>query len=161
MFDFRDATTVNSWVAIDDRVMGGVSRSRLRLDPAGHAVFEGRVSLERNGGFASVRSGSGAHGTPGAEHCEIEVRGEARRYKLNLMTDDSFDTINYQAEFAPLGQEWHVVSLPIASFRATFRGHAVPGAPPLDAAHIRQAGLMIAGRQAGNFALEVRGIWLR
>lgn len=37
--------------AIDDRVMGGISRSTLRHDPAGHAVFEGAVSMERNGGF--------------------------------------------------------------------------------------------------------------
>ncbi|HYN61623.1 MAG TPA: CIA30 family protein [Rubrivivax sp.] len=46
LFDFSDPVSVNDWAAIDDRVMGGVSRSRLRHDPAGHAVFEGLVSLE-------------------------------------------------------------------------------------------------------------------
>lgn len=45
---------MNDWAAIDDRVMGGISRGRLRHDAAGHAVFEGNVSLERNGGFASA-----------------------------------------------------------------------------------------------------------
>jgi len=53
-----------------------------------------------------------------------------------------------------------VVILPISTFRATFRGREVPGAPPLNPARIRQVGLMIAARQAGSFALDVRGIWL-
>lgn len=66
LFDFTDPSAANAWHAIDDRVMGGISRSTLRHDPAGHAVFEGTVSLERNGGFASVRSSSGERGLPGA-----------------------------------------------------------------------------------------------
>ena len=56
LFDFSAPTAADAWSAIDDRVMGGVSRSRLRHDTAGHAVFEGEVSLAQNGGFASVRS---------------------------------------------------------------------------------------------------------
>jgi len=36
----------------------------------------------------------------------------------------------------------------------------VPGAPALDAARISQVGLMIAARQAGPFALEIRRIGL-
>jgi NADH dehydrogenase [ubiquinone] 1 alpha subcomplex assembly factor 1 len=75
LFDFNDPEAVHGWHAIDDRVMGGVSRSRLRHDPAGHAVFEGEVSLDRNGGFASVRSSPGDRGQAGATCCTIEVRG--------------------------------------------------------------------------------------
>lgn len=56
LFDLSDPRATDAWHAIDNRVMGGMSRSTLRHDPAGHAVFEGTVSLERNGGFASVRS---------------------------------------------------------------------------------------------------------
>lgn len=74
-FDFTDLAAASAWRVIDDRVMGGVSRSTLRHDPAGHAVFAGAVSLDRNGGFASVRSSPGGRGEPGAEACLIEVRG--------------------------------------------------------------------------------------
>ena len=160
LFDFGDPGTVNDWAAIDDRVMGGVSRSRLRHDPAGHAVFEGLVSLERNGGFASVRSSPGARGKPGAEACAIEVRGGGKQFKLNLLTDDGFDSLNYQAGFAPDGDEWQKIRLPLAAFRASFRGRDVPGAPALDPARIRQVGLMIAARQAGPFVLDIRRISL-
>jgi len=160
LFEFRDPAAVNDWAAIDDRVMGGMSRSRLRYEPAGHAVFEGTVSLERNGGFASVRSSPGARGKAGAAACAIEVRGGVKQFKLSLLTDDGFDSLNYQCGFAPAGDDWQTIRLPLAAFRASFRGRGVPGAPALDPARIRQVGLLIAARQAGPFALDIRRISL-
>lgn len=159
LFDFSDPAVVTEWGAIDDRVMGGVSSSRLRHDPAGHAIFEGNVSLERNGGFASIRSTLAIRGKPGAQTCLIEARATGKRFKLNLLTDDAFDSINYQAGFDP-DSNWRTLRIPLATFRATFRGREVPGAPALDPARIRQVGLMIAERQAGAFALEIRRIGL-
>lgn len=31
----------------------------------------------------------------------MEARTTGKRFKLNLLTDDAFDSINYQASFAP------------------------------------------------------------
>jgi hypothetical protein len=160
LFDFTDPSAANGWHAIDDRVMGGISRSTLRHDPAGHAVFEGNVSLERNGGFASVRSSPGERGLAGAVTCLIELRGDNKQFKLSLLTDDGFDSLNYQASFAPQGTDWQTLHLPLADLHASFRGREVPGAPPLDPARIRQVGLMLAGRQAGPFTLDIRRISL-
>jgi NADH dehydrogenase [ubiquinone] 1 alpha subcomplex assembly factor 1 len=160
LFDFSDPAAVNDWAAIDDRVMGGVSRSRLRHDPAGHGVFEGTVSLEHDGGFASVRSSPDARGSPGANACVIEVRGGGKQFKLSLLTDDGFDSLNYQASFTPAGDDWQTLRLPLTVFRASFRGRDVPGAPALDPHRIRQVGLMIAARQTGPFALDIRRIGL-
>jgi hypothetical protein len=160
LFDFENPNAVKAWFAIDDRVMGGRSFSRLRQDPVGHAVFEGEVSLERNGGFASVRSSPGDRGLPGAVACLIELRGHDRQFKLSLFTDDGFDSLNYQASFVPAGDDWQTLCLPLYMFRASFRGREVPGAPPLDPSRIRQVGLMIAAKQAGPFALEIKRISL-
>lgn len=159
LFDSSDPAAVAEWNAIDDRVMGGVSSSRLRHDLAGHATFEGVVSLESNGGFASIRSTPDSRGKSDAQTCFIEARATGKRFKLNLLTDDAFDSINYQTSFAP-EPAWQTLRIPLASFRATFRGREVPSAPALDPSRIRQVGLMIAGRQAGPFALEVRRIGL-
>ncbi len=160
LFDFSEPVAVRAWTAIDDRVMGGGSVSTLRHDAAGHAVFEGEVSLERNGGFASVRSSPGPRGLPSAEVCLLDIRGVAGRFKLSLLTDDGFDTLNYQARFAPSVGDWQTLRLPMSAFQATFRGREVAGAPRLDPARIRQVGLMTADRQAGRFALDVRRISL-
>lgn len=140
--------------------MGGVSRSTLRHEPAGHAVFEGTVSLEHNGGFASVRSTPGERGLPGAEVCLVEFRGDTKQFKLSLLTDDGFDSLNYQANIAPAGSAWQTLHLPLADFRASFRGREVPEAPALDPGRIRQVGLMITARQAGPFQLHIRRISL-
>jgi len=158
LFSFESAVSVADWSAIDDRVMGGVSRSRLLHDPAGHAAFEGVVSLEHNGGFASVRSGPMDLGVPAAITYVLEVCGDGKRYKLNLSTDDTFDGVNYQVVFEPPAGTWTSVRLPLSGFRPTFRGRSVPGAPTLDPARVRQIGLMIADRQAGRFALALRSI---
>jgi hypothetical protein len=160
LFDFADSAETRAWTSIDDRVMGGLSRSRLRRDPLGHAVFEGNVSLERNGGFASVRSVPAARGRASAQSCVLNVQGEAKRFKLNFLTEDAFDGLNYQATFTPDPDHWQTLQIPLASFRPTFRGREIPGAPALDPARIRQVGLMIAERQTGPFALAIQRISL-
>lgn len=96
----------------------------------------------------------------GAETCLIEVRGDLKQFKLSLLTEAGFDSINYQASFAPARADWQTLHLPLADFRASIRGREVPDAPPLDPACIHQVGLMIASRQAGPFALDIRRISL-
>ena len=97
LIDFSKPEAVEGWLLIDDRVMGGVSRSQMRHDPAGFAVFAGEVSLERGGGFASVRCADFRIGED-AHALLLEVRG-GKRYKLHLRTDDGLGGINYQAAF--------------------------------------------------------------
>lgn len=159
MFDFSDPQAVQAWRALDDRVMGGVSRSALIQDPAGHAVFQGTVSLANNGGFASVRSTPADRGLAGARQCLVEMSGEPRVYTLGLLMEDGLNSAHYQATFVS-DLVWQTVALPIAGFRATFRGRSLPDAPPLDPARIRQVGLLISNRQAGPFALRLRHISL-
>ena len=158
LFKFDSQRAVDAWRSIDDGVMGGVSVSRLRFDPAGHAVFEGHVSLENNGGFASVRSDPIDLALANAIYYEIELRGDAKRYKLNIRTDDSMDGVIYQAMFAPPAGAWTRLKLPVTGFQPTFRGRSVSGAAPLDPARARQMGLLIGGRQSGDFSLSVRSI---
>ena len=88
--------------------------------------------------------------------CVIEIRATGKTFKLNLLTSDAFDSINYQASFSPAGTDWQCLHLPLADFRASFRGREVINAPALDPARIRQVGLMIAARQAGPFELHIR-----
>ena len=161
LFLFDHPESVAAWSAIDDRVMGGVSRSALRFDAAGHAVFCGQVSPDNNGGFASVRAPVST--PPGADIDAIElvVRGDGHRYKLNLRTDRGFDGVNYQAAFEPPAGQWVTLRLTIDAFQPSWRGRAVPDAPPLRGARIEQVGLMIADRQFGAFVLAIGAIRAR
>jgi hypothetical protein len=158
LFTFSTPAVAAEWSATDDRVMGGVSRSRLRFDPAGHALFEGVMSLEQNGGFASVRALSKAPPITNVTHYVVEVRGDGKRYKLNMRMSGRFDAVSYQATFATVADSWTTVAIPVNTFVATFRGRRVIDAPPLDVASVSQVGLMIADNQDGPFQLAIRKI---
>lgn len=158
---FDQPCSVTSWRPINDSVMGGVSNSNFRFDPQGFAVFEGMVSLDFGGGFASVRATTQAFARDNFQGLELDVFGDGKRYKVNLFADQSFDGVAYQAEFVPPKHEWARVFIPMESFIASFRGRPVAGAPALDGSRIRQTGLMIAGKQAGPFCLKIREVSAR
>jgi hypothetical protein len=133
--------------------MGGVSTSRLS-PAAGAMLFDGTVSLENNGGFASFRgpvrfpAGSGV--------LLLTVRGDGRRYKLTLRLDDRAGTPQYQAAFvAP--PEWQTLRFKPDDFAASFRGRAVE-APAVRFADVQYVGLLISDQRAGAFRIEVKGI---
>ncbi|GAA4411999.1 CIA30 family protein [Quisquiliibacterium transsilvanicum] len=151
MLDFSDQSVAAEFRVINDGVMGGVSNSRLsQID--GALRFEGQVSLDNNGGFASFR---GPLRVPaGAAALLVTLRGDGQRYKLTLKLDDSNATAQYQARFsAP--REWTTLRFSPADFTASFRGRPV-AAPPLDFGGVRSVGVLISDGQAGAFRVELR-----
>lgn len=145
------------WHAIGDPVMGGAS-SAVMETADGIGVFRGTVSLERGGGFASVRSEEGIYDLSGFSGLVVRVRGDGKRYGLRLRTSRDLDGVNYQADFQPKGGVWTELRIPFRDFRPKFRGSPVADHPPLDTARVRSFGLIITGRQAGAFRLELDSI---
>ena len=153
LLDFSRAEVVQTFRVINDGVMGGVSTSRLR-STNGAMVFEGEVSLENNGGFASLR---GPVRFP-AESAALllSVRGDGQRYKLTLKLDDSTSTPQYQAAFlAP--REWQTLRFEAADFAASSRGRAIV-APIVRLVDVQYIGLLISDKQSGPFKIELKDI---
>jgi len=146
------------WFSVDDRVMGGRSMSRMSATAEGDALFQGRVSLEDGGGFASVRAEVEWPDLSRWSGLTLTVRGDGHRFRLRLWVERGMDRVSWQAGFGTRAGEWMEVMLPFPLFAATIRGRPVPGAPPLDLAHLQQVGLMVADRQEGEFRLELRSI---
>jgi monofunctional biosynthetic peptidoglycan transglycosylase len=157
ILDFADPEWPERWYPINDGVMGGASSGALVPSDQGTALFAGCVSLENNGGFASVRCRPQAFDISPFEALALWVRGDGKRYKLNIRLDDFQDGIQYQAGFVAPADEWTLVRLPLLGFEATFRGRKL-GAGPFDPARVRTLGLMISDRQAGPFRLEIAWI---
>lgn len=146
-----------AWFDLSDPVMGGVSRSSLSRE-GGVAVFSGLVSLDRGGGFASVRSTPGDHDLSSFSALALRLRGDGKRYGLRLRTTAAFDGVTYQAAMATIAGEAVDLVLPWAAFRPQLRGVEVRGHPPLDPARVRTFGLIIGERQAGPFRLEIESL---
>ena len=157
VYDFQTSTNAAAWQVVNDDVMGGVSISNFHLTN-GAAVFQGELSLENNGGFASVRSLPAAHDLAGCDAFVFRVRGDGRRYKFTARMDRSFDSPIYQAIFTSKKGEWEEHRLPFKQFAATFRGRLLSSETPLDSSKVTSVGFLISDQQAGPFRLEVAWI---
>jgi monofunctional biosynthetic peptidoglycan transglycosylase len=155
VFHFNTSDQVQKWFAVNDGVMGGVSWSRMTLTSAGTAIFQGRVSLENNGGFASVRTYPIDYQLGNFEGFLLRVKGDGQRYKFRLRTNEYFDGIAYQIDFQTRPNTWLTIRVPFTQFQPVYRGFIVADAPPLDNADIAQMGFMISDKQAGPFQLEI------
>jgi monofunctional biosynthetic peptidoglycan transglycosylase len=158
LVDFNHPDRAGTWRIINDGVMGGLSTSAFVLTEDSTAVFRGEVSLENNGGFASVRSEPAAHGVEDAAGYRLRVRGDGRRYSFRLRTNDRFDGVAYQVLFETTPDAWMTVELPVSGFTPTYRGRRVVDAPPLNPAAVRQLGFLIGDKQEGPFRLEIARI---
>jgi NADH dehydrogenase [ubiquinone] 1 alpha subcomplex assembly factor 1 len=143
------------WEIINDVIMGGHSESRINMTPEKTALFEGEVSLENDGGFASVRTDIGDHFLDGFKGLSVRVRGDGKRYRLRVRTVDAPEGFAYQTSFVTQADTWLTLHMPFSAFEPFSRGVVVPNAPPLTRSDIRQIGLMIADKQPGLFRLEI------
>ncbi len=143
------------WVAVNDGVMGGLSRGG-PVVADGQLQFSGELSLANNGGFSSVRSIDRDFDLSGASAVLLRVRGDGRRYQLRLATDASYRgiAVSYGAEFNTTDGQWTEVRLPLDSLKPTVRGSALQG-PPMNPAQVREIGLLIGDKREGRFALTV------
>lgn len=144
------------WQAIADGVMGGLSTGGMQRTKSGGLRFAGEISLENNGGFASVRRALDAD-LSGLRALRLEVRGDGRPYQCRLREDDDSDSGAWSADFTA-GDDWQSVELPLDAFRRAFRGQPVTDTGPLDPGLIRLLGFMLVDRTAGSFCLEIRSI---
>ena len=158
IFDFQAATYSTKWQVVNDDVMGGVSTSQFQLLTNGGAIFSGVVSLENNGGFASVRSNPVRENLSDTSAFALRVRGDGRRYKFTVRTEAGFNAPNYQAEFTTKRGEWEEHRLAFKDFIPTLRGRVLTDLPPLIPSKITSVGLLISDKQAGPFRLEMSWI---
>ncbi len=158
VIDFGSQQQKYRWRVVNDEVMGGLSRSQLTISSDGFAVFQGTVSLENNGGFASVRTESADFALTGKKGLLLKIKGDGRNYQLRVRTDQRWDGIAYRSTFTTQVGQWTTVKLDFQIFSATFRGRKVPGAPALDPGRIQQIGFLISDKQEGPFRLEIESI---
>ena len=148
--DFSNPSTLrDSWI-VNDGVMGGVSQSSLRQDEDG-MFFEGMVSLENNGGFASMRSS--VRFPQGTQLIELIAKGDGKRYKLVLRTELA-PRVTYEADFIAL-PTWQTYRFNLSQFKSTFRGRDV-NAPALSFSDVIDFGILISNNQAGSFAIQLK-----
>lgn len=160
LIDFENPFNTSGWQVVNDDVMGGVSTSRFGVE-TNRAIFSGTVSLENNGGFASVRSPLQDHGAGAFSTFVVRVKGDGHRYKFTIRTGAGFDKPQYQASFETRPGEWQELHFPIKDFVPSWRGRVLTGVPPIDPAAPMAIGFLISDKQSGPFKLEIGRIGIR
>lgn len=155
LFDFNDASEAEQWLIVNDNVMGGVSKGEVLLTDDSCLLFSGSISLENNGGFASIRSRPTDFGVGGFHGIRAKVKGDGRTYQFRIHTDRNLDGIAFRYEFETVENAWVDLELPFASFVPTFRGRTLTDMELLDPAEIRQLGFLIADKKSGHFNLLI------
>lgn len=143
------------WRAINDGVMGGVSRGEMIQTEDG-LRFQGFLSLENNGGFASVRRFLEIN-LEGVSGIRIRVRGDGRTYQMRIRQDESYDNIAWRMEFST-NKQWQTIELSFADFEPVWRGRPVKGAGPVIGKKIRQIGFLLADASQAAFGLDISAI---
>ena len=144
-----------NWEVINDGAMGGISESNFQILTDQTAVFSGRVSLENNGGFASVRASLRESVSGNFEKIVIHVKGDGKTYSLRIRTDQNFDGVAYACSFSTIKDEWTMHEFSPVDFVPTFRGRTPSNVPPLKDMQIGQIGFLISEKQSGSFGLII------
>ena len=152
--DFNSTKHLN-WEVINDGVMGGISESNFQIQTDQTAVFSGRVSLENNGGFASVRASLRESVSGNFEKIAIRVKGDGKIYSLRIRTEQNFDGVVYACSFSTIKDEWTGHEFSPAEFVPTFRGRTLSNVPPLNNLNISHIGFLISEKQSGSFGLII------
>ncbi|MFT6287417.1 MAG: NADH dehydrogenase [ubiquinone] 1 alpha subcomplex assembly factor 1 [Halieaceae bacterium] len=155
--DFQQSQELDNWVIVNDTVMGGRSRTLLDINDS-YLSFSGTLSLENNGGFASIRRVYKGKAWLSDKPIQIKVKGDGREYQLRFRTNQRVDGVHHVARFKTKADGASVFQFNQSDFVPQFRGRIVKDTPALDFANIEQVGLMLADGNPGEFRLLLERI---
>jgi monofunctional biosynthetic peptidoglycan transglycosylase len=155
IFDFKNTDDIEYWRIVNDGVMGGLSKSEFVFSNSNTAIFKGIVSLENNGGFASIRTIPRAYELDGYHGILLRVKGDGKNYQFRLRTDDRFDGISYRYQFETKFNTWMTIEIPFRECVPVFRGRILEDVKPIPPEEIQQIGFLISNKKAEKFQLEI------
>ena len=161
VFDFPTSDDVNEWFVVNDTVMGGVSSGQLAWENDA-LVFTGDLSLDNNGGFASVRSPlldpTAVAAWADQDGMRIEVGGDGRVWTVEVRMDFG-DGGGWISEISTTADEFVVVDVPWASFEPVTRFlDPRETTETLDPARIVSVAFYLVDGIEAPFRLELRSI---
>lgn len=156
----------DDWKTVDDRVMGGVSASRIewvdgsgdRNEPIGWLRFFGEVSLENNGGFCSTRQVEARRQVPDITRLRYQYRGDGKRYKWLVRTAGTPKGASWRLRFETSAGLWEMKTYELGEFELWRRGTLLSKDGGPEPNEITSLGILISDGQAGSFRFDLARI---
>ena len=157
IFDFSSDTDISSWRVIDDVVMGGESSGNFIINTEGNAVFYGKVSLQNNGGFSSVRHQFSQKSINFATKIKVRLKGDGNDYQLRIKKSKN-DYYSYLSTFQT-NNSWEIIEINLSEMQPKFRGKAL-SLENFSANSFEEIAFLIGNKKAQDFRLEIDKIYL-
>jgi NADH dehydrogenase [ubiquinone] 1 alpha subcomplex assembly factor 1 len=154
---FDQPDSIGSWKSVNYGVMGGVSEGGFKRTDAKTLLFSGTLSLENNGGFASIRTEPRAMDLTGLSALVVKARGDGRTYWIDLRVARQQMASSYRAELPTVKGEWREIRIPLRDFQFQSFGRRL-AADPINPATVNSVGFTLADKKAGPFILEIESI---
>lgn len=155
---FNCDDNLNKWVIVNDGVMGGVSSSSLKINKECNAVFSGNISLENNGGFASVRYfPEKSFKVTNEGEVSLKIKGDGKAYQFRIKLNDN-EYYSYIYSFNTSG-EWEIITLSLADFYPSFRGRKLAEAGDVKLeGEVSYISILIANKKTESFKFQIENI---
>ncbi len=154
LLDFGEAKN-NTWYAVNDGVMGGRSQGVVSYqDDVLH--FEGSVSFENNGGFASVRSESFSRDLTVWSSVTIRYRCDGQSLNFGMNHYRQWYDPTYKVVLPVTNMKWKEVTFALKDFEEYRIG--IPTGNRIDQnklAQIIRFGIMTNDKKEGRFEAEI------
>tara|TARA_R110002073_G_scaffold139232_2_gene289288 strand:- start:66089 stop:66589 length:501 start_codon:yes stop_codon:yes gene_type:complete len=157
IIDFGNTKDGHNWTPVNDTVMGGASHSSTTLTSTS-LLFKGDVSLENNGGFASIRSADGLYDLSKFTKVSIRFKSKGRRFALRLAEANSTVRANYKHHFSSSTENWEERTMQLANFKYYHKGAMTEQNSKEGLVTIVRIGLILSDGQEGPFELEIDNI---
>ncbi|KAI8362065.1 NADH:ubiquinone oxidoreductase intermediate-associated protein 30 [Mortierella sp. GBAus27b] len=176
MATLKSPEDLKGWLVGCDKDIGGFSEAHLEVTKNGTGMgrFYGQLSLDlpnnedvEKSGYAGIRTKTkpgSIFGTPVWDTClfdylALKVKGDERKYFVNIQTDGFLPTDLYQHRlFLKTPGEWETVLIPFKDFILTNQGFIQEDQIEMFREKVKNVGVSIIDRKSGPFELEIESI---
>ena len=145
----------DDWFVVLDGVMGGLSTGEVEQS-AESIIFRGSVSLENNGGFASLRTPYQPYDLSSYTTVTVRYKSTGQDFGLTLNKYKNFWRPQYKTNLPMTGGEWKTITCNLSDFGTYRLGEPMEGSPDKDdLASIIRLGLISNTKVATDFEIEI------
>ena len=155
---FDKAQSSQKWYITNDVVMGGLSKSIMKVDKGGKAIFSGEVSIENNGGFAMTRLPLNLKLDSKKSKIVLQLKGDGKKYQLRLKSNEN-QRFWYVQTFQTINKD-QVIELPLSEFYPSFRGYKLD-LGNFSGDKLKEVAILIGNKTNESFSLEIEKIIIR
>ena len=155
IFNFNVDSDISNWQILDDVVMGGRSNGQFKLNSEGYGEYSGKVSLENNGGFSSLRYYFDTKTTDTYSKFMIRLKGDGKSYQFRVK-DNRYNKYSFIYEFNT-SEEWQIIEIPFSDMYASLRGYRID-IPNYGGDQMEEIAFLIGNKKEESFKLLIDSI---